>query len=37
MDKYIDNFCEKYFSEFEELGLKTDTDVFSNIRRNRHS
>lgn len=28
MDKYIDNFCEKYFSEFEELGLKTDTDVF---------
>lgn len=33
MDKYIDNFCEEYFSEFEELGLSNKTDIlFDNPR-----
>lgn len=28
MDKYIDEFCEKYFSEFEELGNENSNDEF---------
>ena len=28
MDKYLDDFCEKHFYEFESLRVKTDTDEF---------
>lgn len=28
MDKYIDEFCEAHFSDFEELGLANSTDAF---------
>lgn len=30
MDKYLDDFCEKHFSEFESLRIKTDIDEFFN-------
>ena len=33
MDKYIDDFCEEYFSEFEQPGIKCCTDaLFDNQR-----
>ena len=33
MDKYIDDFCEEYFSEFEQQGIKCCTDaLFDNPR-----
>ena len=35
MDKYIDDFCEEYFSEFEQPGIKCCTDALFNNQRMR--